>query len=393
MQGLRTAWKEAAWVFGLSRLIILIVTYITVSVLPQAGQAAPPGCARGFKSCLLAWYHWDAAAYVRIAHQGYSLPSDVAFFPLWPLIEHFGGLLLGGSFPFACYIAGLLLSNIFFYFALVLLYSLLSEDFEPTVARRALFYFAFSPYALFFFAGYTESLFVLLCVAIFLLLRRGKALDWWLAGFLGFLAALTRSSGIVLAIPFFVVYIQRFWTPEERPQHSWLQKVNAFLPILLIPAGIAVYLLYLGYTKGSPLILSHQEATVWNRHFDFIWNTYFTAFRGFFTHPIFSWTAQENFLDISFTLIPLAALILGWKLIPLHYRLFALALALFSLSFPLAIAEPLNSQPRYLMVIFPIAVILAIWGKRQRFDQCFNVVSLPLLAVNIILFVSHYRVA
>jgi hypothetical protein len=77
----------------------------------------------------------------------------------------------------------------------------------------------------------------------------------------------------------------------------------------------------------------------------------------------------------------------------LHYRLFALTLALFSLSFPVAIAEPLNSQPRYLMVIFPIAVILAIWGKRQRFDQCFNVVSLPLLAVNIILFVSHYRVA
>ena len=84
MQGLRTGWKEAAWVFGLSRLIILIVTYITVSVLPQAGQAAPTACAGGIKSCLLAWYHWDAIAYVRIAHQGYSSTQDTAWFPLWP---------------------------------------------------------------------------------------------------------------------------------------------------------------------------------------------------------------------------------------------------------------------------------------------------------------------
>src|SRR5260370_35013274 len=85
-----------------------------------------------------------------------------AFFPFWPLIEHFGGLLLGGFFPGSYYAAGLLPANFCFYFALVLLYCLLAEDFEPTLASRALFYFALGPYALFFFSGYKEALFLLL---------------------------------------------------------------------------------------------------------------------------------------------------------------------------------------------------------------------------------------
>jgi hypothetical protein len=393
MQQLRTAWKEAAWIFGLSRLMILLVSYVGITVFPLAGQASPVKCSASLNPCLLAWFHWDAVAYVNIAHHGYIYIPDTAFFPLWPLIEHFGGLLLGGHFPNSFYIAGLLLANLCFYFALVLLYCLLAQDFEPSMARRALFYIAFAPYALFFFAGYTESLFVLLSIGLFLLLRRGNSLDWWLAGLLGFLAALTRSSGIILVIPYLVVYVQRFWTASEYKQHSWKEKLNALVPIVLIPAGVLAYMIYLYYTKGNPLIFVSQEATFsWHRQLSFPWVGLHSVIDVVFAPSAFGSGYLQNLLDLSFTFIALIALALGWRRIPLHYALFALGLILFTLSFPQS-SEALASQPRYMMSIFPIAAIFALWGKRPRFDQTVIAFSLPLLAVNTILFIGHHWVA
>jgi len=276
---------------------------------------------------------------------------------------------------------------------LVLLYRLLAEDFEPDTARRALFYLAFSPYAIFFFLGYTESLFLLLSIGIFLLLRRGKPLDWWLAGLLGFLAMLTRSSGIILAIPYFVIYIQRFWITSERAQHSWREKLNALAPLALIPAGVLVYMIYLDQTTGNPLMFISQEGIFhWHRHLSFPWVGIVSAFGTVFTTSSFDNVKIQNLLDLSFTLISLITLVLGWKYIPLHYALFALALLLFTLSFPQS-AEPLASQPRYIMAIFPITAIFALWGKRPRFNQAVIALFLPLFAVNIILFISHRWVA
>src|SRR5205823_14121303 len=146
----RTAWKEAAWIFLLSRFVIILVSYISSSILPPFRQTSAHICTLNIHSCILSWFHWDAIAYVNITHHGYSLTRDTVFFPLWPLLIHGVGALFGGSFT-AYYIAGVLLSNICFYLALVVFYCLLSKDFEPTVAKNALFYLAFYPYALFFF--------------------------------------------------------------------------------------------------------------------------------------------------------------------------------------------------------------------------------------------------
>ena len=391
----RTGLKEAAWVFVLSRFTILLVSFICVVLMPQFGYTTPMHCSSGIhpNPCFFAWYRWDDMAYVSVAHTGYAFTPYVAFFPLWPLLIHFGGLLLGGYFPLSYYLAGLLLANICFYFVLVLLYCLLCEDFEPSLAKKALFYLAFYPYALFFFLGYTESFFLLLSVAIFLLLRRGKTLDWWFAGGIGFLAALTRSTGILLSIPFLIMYVRQFWLPTKRDQYSWLEKVNALAPILLFPAAILAYMIYLGYTKGNPFIVQFEEATNWHRHFAWIWITFGQTVKLLFTYPLFSLDVVKNLLDIAFTALPIVVLVLGWKRLPLHYSLFALAVIAFSLSFPILGVNPLTSQPRYMLAAFPFIVILALWGKRPRFDQFFMALGPPLLALNTILFIGHYWVA
>ncbi len=346
----------------------------------------------GLKAFFFSWFRWDVKAYVNISMNGYKHTPDVAFFPLWPLMQHYAGLLLGGIRPGSYYLAGLLIANICFFIALVLLYYLLAEDFEPTLARRALIYLTFGPYALFFFAGYSESLFMLLCIACFLLFRRGKPLDWWLAGFLGFLATLTRSAGLMLAVPYLCVYLQRFWLMSEKEHYTWFRKLNALVPIVLLPAGIVVYMLYLNDTKGDPFIFQTMQAIVWQRHFSLPWDTLSAMVDSLFTSPSAVYLAL-NVLDNSFALLPLVVLALGWKRIPLHYALFALALVTFAISFPAADIVPMISQPRLTIVIFPIAVIFAVWGQRPRLHKCFLTLALALLIVNIILFVGDIWVS
>ncbi len=212
------AWRGIGQVFLLNRLLVLCITCVCIFVLP----ALIPGYKSNISAdastyhllpspnlnlLLFSWLHWDAKAYLNISYLGYHHQPDVGFFPLWPLTQHIGGSLLGGSFPVSYYLAGLLLANLFFYFDLVLLYQLIAKGFGPAVARRLLFYFSFSPFALFFFAGYAESLFVLLTLMMFLCLQRGHPHDWWLAGLCGLLATLTRSAGLMLVIPFLVVYL------------------------------------------------------------------------------------------------------------------------------------------------------------------------------------------
>jgi len=400
-QKLRTACKEAAWVFGLSRVVIFVLSFISIFLLPRfipfykqllALDEPYKDDPYGLKALFFSWFRWDVKSYVNISMQGYKHTPDTAFFPLWPLIQHFGGLVFGSIWPGSYYLAGLLLANIFFYIALVLFYFLLAKDFEPRLARRAMIYLTFGPFALFYFAGYSESLFLLLCIACFLLFRRGRPLDWWLAGFLGFLATLTRSAGLMLAVPFLCVHIQRFWLSPEREDDTLFQKLNALMPVVLLPLGIVVYMVYLYKTKGDPFIFQTEEALVWQRHFSLPWNTLSMMVVALFTSPSLILLAL-NMIDNSFALLPLFVLGFGWKRIPLHYALFALALAAFSMSFPATDIVPMLSQPRLTIVFFPVCVILAIWGKNRFFNAFYLSLTLTLLVLNIVMFIGNIWVA
>ncbi|HZS77599.1 MAG TPA: mannosyltransferase family protein [Ktedonobacteraceae bacterium] len=408
MQQWKTAYKEAGRVFLLSRLLLLVVSVLTMfslqallpffrnqsAMLHTPYQVIPYGDnPASLSAFFFSWYRWDVPHFVAISAQGYADTLNTAFFPLWPLLQRPVGLLLGGIFPGSYYAAGLLLANLCFYCALVLLSKLLLDHYDAVIARRALYYMAFAPYGLFFFAGYTESLFMLLCIACFLVLQRGQPRDWWFAGLLGFLAALTRSSGVFLAVPYLVVYAQRFWISSEQTKHAWRAKLNALIPIALIPLGVIIYLLYLYFTKGNAFVFSVAEKNDWNRHFSFPWTTAYLIVRGFVAAP--SWIyLLEHLNSFLFTLFSLLVLGFGWKWIPLHYRLFAASIATFSLSFPLEDLSPLLSQPRYLLILFPIFVIAAVWGKKsRRFHRWYFTGSLFFFIAFSIMFICNLWVA
>src|SRR5262249_704041 len=152
---------EATCIFCLSRLIILLFSYISVTFLhashliSRVNYIVLKQCADNLNCFLLSWWRWDAVHYVEVAYIGYihHMPLSV-FFPLFPLLVHALGYLFGGSI-LADYTAAILLANICFYGVLVLFYQLLYQDFGHMVAKYALIYLAFTPYGLFFFTGYT----------------------------------------------------------------------------------------------------------------------------------------------------------------------------------------------------------------------------------------------
>ena len=389
----KTAWKDAAWTFGLSRLMILLVSYIGVSRFSISDFHLPANIVKqshagDIVSLLYSWWRWDVVHYVEIAHDGYTI-QNTAFFPLPPLLMHGLGAIFGGS-AFDDYIAGLILANLCFYGALVLFHQILCEDFDQSVARNALFYLAFAPYGIFFFAGYSESFLLLLSLATFYFLHRGRPMDWWLAGLCGFFATLTRPTGVALIILFFVIFVQNFGLQTIFAREKWQEKLNALLSILLLPAGVLAYMIYLGIIFGNPLIYSTEQAHIWDRALALPWVGIINAIVAL-SIPMYQ--TEINLVDLIFTLIPLIVLVIGWKHLPPQYSLLASAVILAGLCFPRSLGRSLNATPRYLVVAFPIFVLLALWSKHRRLKDTFVVTSLIFFAINTILFVTQNWVA
>ncbi|QBD82439.1 hypothetical protein EPA93_43280 [Ktedonosporobacter rubrisoli] len=377
----KAAWIEAFRVFAFSRVLLISLTFVAQR-FPLNGQTIPRNCVSS-NDCLLSWFHFDVLAFTSIAQHGYTHIQDTVFFPLWPLILRLH--LLFGANVISAYLTGLFLANLCFYLALVMLYLLIGKLFDPIIARNSLFYISFSPYALYFFAAYSESLFLLLSLAVFICLEHEY---WNLAGVFGGLAALTRSQGFLLVVPFIVVVVQYI----QSNQRSWRQKLRAAIPVVFIPLGIIIYVAYLGYTFHDPLAFSTQEATFWHRQLTFPLITVFRSFQTFFS----SYTVDViilNCINILLVLLVTMALVFSWRRLPLHYTLFTLITLLFDMSYPQGVIEPLAAFGRYLIVIFPLFILLAIYGKKPQFDHLILICFLPLLGINIVLFTSHYWLA
>ncbi|WP_160145804.1 mannosyltransferase family protein [Dictyobacter aurantiacus] len=392
MASVKAALKEAGWTFVISRIVIMMLSFLVVSIIPSRGSLSAANCFTSPRSCVFGWLHFDVLSYIYIAVSGYGTETSTAFFPLWPLLLHVVGAPLGPSVHLY-YLIGIVLANILFYLSLVLLYLLTVELFDHTIARKALIYLAFAPYALFFFIGYTESLFLVLCLATFFCLQRaakyGNLVYWWSAGLCGLLAALTRSQGFLLSVPFIVVFAQRYLVASKIQLTAWREKMMALLPILLIPLGVLIYMGYLWYAKGDPLLFSKAEAVDWNRAFRYPWVGIHDALHALFVPgPL----QISNAINISSFFV--SAIILGsnWKRLPLHYALFAMVLIIFPLCYPIGTIDALSAIPRYMLIVFPVVIISASW-KQQRLATLCLAVSLALFTFNVMLFICHYWVA
>ncbi len=371
LRRLSPALRQTIFLFGVTRLLFVLITYFGY-ILFTAGTYSPDSV--GVTSLLASWGRWDALRYLEIARHGYAQPVQAAFFPLYPLLIHIGTLPLGGA---GAYYVGLLISNAAFFFALWALRVLAEQECGPEAAERAAVYLALFPTALFFFAPYNESLFLLLALGCFLALRRGW---WWLAGGLGLLATLTRSAGLFLVVPFAIEYLsQRGW--------QWRSlRLNA-LAVGLVPAGLVIYGLYCWLQFGDPLAFAHAQAH-WGRALTWPWVGLWNQQASLANAQPVSFFQAHDLIDLGATLAMIALAALGWWLLPLSYNVYGAALLMNFLLFPLAFDDPLASNQRFALEVFPAFLTLGLLVRRPATHQAIVILFTSLLTLLSLVFIT-----
>lgn len=316
------------------------------------------------------WARWDSVWYLTIAEQGYHGAAEtLAFWPLYPaLVAAVGGVLGGHDLA-----AGVLLSSASLLGALILLERLGVRLVGAASARRAVLYLALFPTAFFFGAVYSESLYLLLAVAAFLLAERGRFLP---AGVVCGLAILTRVAGVAL-LPALALIA---WRSGQRRQ--------ALLSLAAAPLVASIHLLVVRDARGSLDDLFGAQA-LWQRHLSpagplgGIWHglgkAWTTALElGDPGGPDPLWPSE--LLNAGFLVLFVVLTVVAWRRVGAPYGLFAaLSLAL-PLSFP-ATPSPLLSLPRFGLVVFPFFLALAVLGERSRVNATIIGVSSVLLVL------------
>lgn len=370
--------RDIIWLFVATRLVLVMVTYVGYILLTAPKYSSNPVDIVGI---LASWNHWDGANYVRIAQFGYQTPYDVAFFPLFPLlITAFAHVL--GSWSYL--LVGTIISNAALLGALFVIYQLAVEAGGDQVAQRTMLYLCIFPTAFFFFAPYNESLFLLLTASTFLAMRHQS---WWLAGLLGLLAALTRSAGIFLVIP----YMVELWMTRESITASRQNMLLRILPILLIPLGTALYAIYCWYISGNPLDFIAVQSH-WGRHTTWPWQGIWQSLTEIFWYqPFGSFNEVHNLLDLSATLAFIALAIVGKNKLRASYSIWmGVALLYMILSPAIAAPDPLESNQRFVLEMFPAFITLSMLGiKHPRIHQAIMLVFPALLATLSILFIMN----
>jgi Gpi18-like mannosyltransferase len=339
--------------------------------------------------------NWDGFWYSLIATEGYDYhPATTAFWPLYPWSMRFVSELFGLS-PEA---TGLLLANGAFFLALVVMYRLVGREWGHAVARRATLLLAFFPTAFYFSAVYNESFFLLFSLLAFYWGRGGK---WWQAGVAGLLAALTRNVGVLLIIPLGIMFLRQY---GRRP-HAWPRTWLAIgIPVL----GPLIYLAMLWFVYGDPLLtLDAQKG--WAREQALPWDTFRMAFeqwqlgwlRELLTSPTwstltssyvrFTFSEYES-LDIIMTLLAIPLLVYCVVRLPIEYSAYTAIVFCLPLFSPSTI-HPLMSMPRFIVVLFPLFIGLALLTRRRWTLPLILVPSCVLLALLTIQFSTWYWVA
>jgi hypothetical protein len=353
--------------FLVTRFAIIVIAELAAVII---GQRAGTHVQESRTLLLAVWGRWDAVHYLDIATSGYH-GTDMAFFPLLPLLIGILGRGIGNHL-----VAGLVISNVALFFALLFLYKLVEHEFDRAVARRAIFYISIFPTAVFFSAVYTESLFLMLTVASFYYMRERR---WWLAGAIGLLASLTRVEGVLLAVPFAI----EWWSAYRE---NMVAGAKNLVPIVLIPLGLVLFMAYLWVLNGDPLYFSHVQSN-WNRQLAAPWTSIANSFHKIAT-SVGPQTVAQQILELVFTGLMIGVLIGGWRRLKPSY----VAYMGLSILMPLCTSS-LMSMPRFALVLFPMFAILALWGGRPRINNAIVALSLPLLGLFTVLFADWYWVA
>jgi Gpi18-like mannosyltransferase len=372
----KRSYFSALLILFTSRLIVALAFVFSAKFVRRVGDIFPDVTPRWYRYLL----RWDASWYLKIAGEGYSsyngndlVQQSMAFPPLYPLISRAVAVILGISDG----VSLLVVANISIVIAVLLTFKLVKEDFGDETALYTVAALSFFPTSLFFSAGYTESLSLLLTVSCFLLLKKNRYI---LASVLISLTLATRPTSVVLML----VLVWELWRGFSGDLRR-LATVGASC-LIIATSGVWMYMIYLWVVFNRPFaaVTSHRA---W--HGSGSWSEFFQIltlqpFRhlvdilelGPFPIPLAPW----------FFLLFVLLLAFFHKRLPTSYALYAMGVLLT----PYIIASGnvgFGSFPRYQLLAFPIFIII---GERFKTWSWLRLSIIGLFAAMLFMYTAFY---
>jgi Gpi18-like mannosyltransferase len=343
------ALKTAVMVSLATRPIVFLTGYLAVSTIGLAVSTNP---LHEFENELFNLpLRWDTGWYLQIAAEGYSfverggsgLQQNIVFFPAYPMLVRGIALLLGNKMGMLV-VGGTIASLACFLIALAYLYQLGREHLTDDQSAAALWMIAAYPFALFFGAIYTESLFLAGALGAFYHFRRGELAR---AGGWGLIVGLTRPNGLFLCLPLVLCVLAK----EGKRRGLAASAVAAAMPAV----GALLYSAFLWRLTGDPFAWAAGHAA-WGRHYQGLGTLVADRYRYITGWGLLTYVGQQpydflNGLGVVFVLIAV------WPVA----RRFSIAYAVFILvnMLPALASGGLLSAGRFSAVMFPAFLWLA----------------------------------
>jgi hypothetical protein len=257
--GRNAAVRAAIGPFVTTRAAVLLAGYLAVAIFGYPSDDVPFRVSFNELENLPA--RWDTEWYLKIARDGYTWNGDpydmqpVVFFPALPALMR-GGALVTGTLVHG----GLLAALLCFLGALIYLYRLAEPLVGSRAAANALWLLASYPFAVYYSAPYTESLYLLASIAAFVHLSRT---EWRASAGWGLFAGLCRPNGFLIAAPLALIAARR--TVASRSI-----RVGDWLPAVAPLAGPLLFSAYLYWTFGDPTAWVKGQAA-WGRQYVGVW--------------------------------------------------------------------------------------------------------------------------
>lgn len=360
------------------KVLLFLVAVASFELIPLYGPHLLGGGIDFYltKHYIFPWANFDGEHFISLAQFGYQQYTQ-AFFPFYPwFISLFK--TIPGETLFQLATGGLIISSISFIAALLFFYKLLRLDYSPFFSLGTILLLLLFPTSFYFNAVYSESFFLFLIVSSFYFFRTKK---YFWAAFFGFLACLTRVFGVLIFVSFLIeIFIYKI--PFRKSYY-----------IFLIPFGLFSYMAYLFLTVGDPFAFYNLQLIVGEQHqrgiilLPQIFYRYFKIVFNSDLTPLYTTILLELATGIMFFLLPLIGI---FKKIRWSYIFFAFAGFLIP-----TIQGSFSSLPRYVLVLFPSFIILALMIKPlPKFLKIFlGVLSVILLIIETSFFIRGYWIA
>jgi len=197
------------------------------------------------RALLDVWLRWDAVHYMNLAWGGYDNAgaADMNFWPLYPYLVRFIQPVLMNE----TVLTGLVVSTIATVIAAVYFWKLVLYLYQDRVlANLTVLVWAIYPTSFFLVAPFTEALFAALAVTAIWNITQRK---WIAAGILAAFAGLTRSQGILLIVPYLLIFgYDWFFNARRKTAH-------ALIGLACLPLGTLGFMLW-RTARGVPDFVS-----------------------------------------------------------------------------------------------------------------------------------------